>query len=208
VTYLRLFAVAVCAVAATAGVSNAQFTLIPNGDFAAGNTGWGDGASPGTVVTYETTGGAGGAADGYGRIDNTAGAWGGVLVGDGNGGYPLASLGLTAGQSVTIQWDMIELGSTGASNAGIKMESFDANGLINDSGDQIFTTTDSWSTFTYSYAIDPNATRIQFVPLNVGNNFDFGYDNVGFIASAIPEPSSLALIGLGLTGVVARRRRS
>ena len=74
----NLSAVALVGLALTA--HSAPFT-VPNGTFTmAGGEDWNQNGSGGTVITYETSGGN---LDGYGKIDNTAGAWGGVLVAEG-----------------------------------------------------------------------------------------------------------------------------
>lgn len=193
-------------------VSQAVFILVPNGDFSTpGGDSWNNAASGGTVITFETTGGNSG---GYGKIDNTAGAWGGVLVAEGGtgpspaggGGIPLADLGLVAGESYDFSLDIIDFGAGGAM-AGIKMESWSDVGIISDSGDQNFATTNRWATYTFTgYTIDPAATRVKFVPVLAGaGNVSVGFDNVG--VTVVPEPSSSLLAGLGAFALLGVRRR-
>jgi hypothetical protein len=214
----NLFVVALFATAATAGVAEAQLTLVSNGDFSViDGDSWNTAGSAGTSIIFETTGGAGGAGDGFGRIDNTAGAWGGVLVAEGgsgpaNAGGPgidLGDLGLVAGGTYDFQLDMIDLVGTGfAGSAGIKMENWSDTAIINDSTDQYFTITDSWETYTFTnWLVDASATRVKFVPLLVGTTNDVGFDNIG-VVTAVPEPASVGLIALGMIGFIARRRRS
>lgn len=171
-------------VGATVSASAAPF-LVPNGEFSIpGGEDWNQAASAGTVISYEATGGN---PNGFGKIDNTAGAWGGVLVAEGGtganpaigDGIPLGDLGLTAGETYTFSIDMIDFGGGGA-RAGFKLESWSETGAISDSGDQNFTTTGSWATYTYDYTINPAATRVKVVPLVANNGqINVGFDNVG-----------------------------
>ena len=213
----KLMLAALFAVFMTAGSVNAQFTLVPNGDFsvAAGDS-WNTAASGGTGISFPAAGGNGG---GYGEIDATAGTWGGVLVAEGGTGPApaggtgilLSSLGLTAGDTITFQWDQIDLLGNGAI-AGIKLESWVGGAFISDSGDQLFSTLGAWTTESFAYTIDPGADAIKVVMVqNQGFNGigggHSGFDNIGYFRPAVPEPTSLGLISLGVLGLVARRRR-
>jgi hypothetical protein len=64
---------------------------------------------------------------------------------------------------------------------------------------------------TATYRFDPNITSLTFVGVSI-DNLSFGVEsaNTGFTIARteIPEPASLALVGLGLAGLVASRRRS
>ncbi|MEX0331178.1 MAG: PEP-CTERM sorting domain-containing protein [Puniceicoccaceae bacterium] len=177
-----------------ATVASAQLVLVPNGDFETPDgAGWVAADGPATF-SYPTTGGNPG---GYGVIDSTTG-WG-VLVGD----FDLASNGLSAGDTVTISWDMIDLADD-AIVAGLKIESWNGGGFLdNGTGDVLFDPTTSWDTYTFEYTINAAATFLKFVPLSVAGG-NTGFDNVG----VVPEPSTFALLGgFAALGFVLYRRR-
>ncbi|MEM1082811.1 MAG: hypothetical protein AAGI48_01715 [Verrucomicrobiota bacterium] len=172
--------------------------LVPNGDFStpAGEN-WRDDGAPGTVISYPASGGNTG---GHGKIDNTAGTWGGVLVNEGGvgpnpasgAGIPLGSIGngLNAGETYNFSIDLIDFGP-GGTMAGMKIEAFDEVEIVGDSGDVNFATTTSWDTYTFEYTIPATATRLKFVPVVAGQGDgvgNIGYDNVGGDDTPITTP--------------------
>lgn len=204
-------------IAASVSMANAVFVLVPNGDFEAGGTSFSSFASAGTAISYEA---AGGNSGGFGKVDNTAGAWGGGLVAPsdneypGNTGIPLADLGLTAGMTYSFSLDMINLdGTTGV--GGVKFESWGA-AIISNSGDLPATGQSAdWATYTWDYTIDAAATSIKIVPLLTPGSFgagqsqsSIGFDNVGVENNLpVPEPSSSLLAALSALGFLGFRRR-
>lgn len=205
---LRVLGFAVLACLLTAGMTQAQLNLVPNGDFETpGGVDWGF-AGVGTTPSFPDMGGNPG---GHGQIDQTAGGWGGVLVSEVSAteGHSLASLGVAAGMTYTFSIDMIDLAGN-APVAGMKVENWAGGGLINDSGDVVFGVTTSWDTYQFDFLVDPGATSLKFVPLLVVQpvGSSVGYDNVGVIVpQVIPEPSTMGLVALGMAGALARRRR-
>ncbi|MEO2049401.1 MAG: PEP-CTERM sorting domain-containing protein [Pirellulales bacterium] len=194
---LNVVGTTLLALVATIGVANAQVNLVPNGDFeTAGGDSWVF-AGP-AVSTYPASGGNPG---GYGSMDSSAG-WG-VFVSevDPANGLSLASLGLTAGGTYDITMDMI--GVQGGELAGIKLESWAGGAHLSNSGDLKETLTDTWSTYTWSYTVDPAATSVKFVPLSVDGGA-VGFDNVGVV---VPEPASIGLLSLAGLMIATRRRR-
>ena len=201
----KAFGAAVLGSLLMVGMASAQLTLVPNGDFENGGTDWRF-AGVGTAETYQASGGNGG---GYAQIDQTAAGWGGVLVAEQSSGdaLSLASLGVAAGTSRTFSIDMIDLAGN-APVAGMKIENWNAGGLINDSGDVVFNITQDWETYQFDFTIDANATGLKFVPLLVVQpvGSSVGYDNVG-VVSQIPEPATAGLVAMGLAAAAFRRRR-
>lgn len=203
---------AILATCAGTTIANAVFVLVPNGDFSIpGGDSWNQAASGCTVITYEATSGNTG---GYGKIDNTAGNWGGVFVAEGGsganpaggGGILLGDLGLVAGETYDFSLDLIDFGAGGAM-AGVKIESWTDVGIISDSGDQNFATTSQWATYPFTgYTIEPTATRLKVVPVLAGAGaVSVGFDNVG--VTVVPEPSSSLLACLGAFALFSIRRR-
>lgn len=192
------------ALVAMAGSAHAVFNLANNGDFSAGSSGWGF-AGVGTSPTFP---GAGGNPGAYATIDQTAGGWGGVLFTDVPGAQSLASVGLTAGGSYLFSLDMISLGSPNPTS-GMKVESWNGATFLGDSTDINFAINTSWTTYTFNYTIAAGADSLKFVPLMVVDPIgaSTGFDNIGVHGAVVPEPTSLALLGLGSVAVLFRRRR-
>ena len=192
------------AVLALAGVASADI-YVPNGQFETGdNTSWAEvqGGGLGAGYQYPTAGGVG--DSGYGQIDSTAGAWA-IWVNQGPAGdelIPLSYFGASAGDTITVTMDMIELNNpSGTATAGIKMESW-AGGHLSNSGDmKVAVAAGSWNTYTWDYTIDAAATHIKFVPVQ-HDELSIGYDNIG----VIPEPATLGLLGLAGGAMFVLRR--
>jgi len=72
-------------------------------------------------------------------------------------------------------------------------------------------TTDGWQQFAFTWnSGGATSADLSFVNQRSGDfGNDFGIDTIAFDVQAVPEPSSLALGGIGLLvlGVSARRRR-
>ncbi|MHC4232355.1 MAG: hypothetical protein ACYSO7_11555 [Planctomycetota bacterium] len=90
-------------------------------------------------------------------------------------------LGIPAEETVTFSVDIKNL-SGNLVSGGLKAESWNGDvGSLSDSGDQLFTTTTSWATYTYDYTLFAGADALKFVLLNVnyGNTSGakYAYDN-------------------------------
>jgi hypothetical protein len=179
------------ALVALTGAAQAAVTLVPNGDFSAGGTGWAEINGGGTTYSYPDSGGN---PDGHGVMMNTTGVWG-IWVANGNSPIPLASLGLTAGQTYTFVQDMKIL--SGANIGGLKV---DFSGGPGGSTGDLFPASGSgvWATYAFSVTIPAGVTGILVVPLR-GANSEVGYDNIGVITSlplsvAITSPTNSQVV--------------
>ncbi|MGL4400038.1 MAG: hypothetical protein ACRCXD_09230 [Luteolibacter sp.] len=188
---------AFCALLGASGGANATEVLIENGDFetSPASDDFSNFASPGTIVSYPTSEGNPG---GYGQIDNTGGSWGGGLVSPpdnfypNNSGTPLGDLGLVAGQTYVFKMDMKNFAGTG--KGGLKLESWTDTGIISATADVPATGQSSaWTTYSWTYTIEPTATRIKVVPLatpptGVTTSDIIGFDNIRVDNGVVPPP--------------------
>ncbi|WP_227815139.1 PEP-CTERM sorting domain-containing protein [Nitrogeniibacter aestuarii] len=222
------------ALASVAGAANAN--LIANGDFNAGLSGWtvqngGSGAwyadAVGTATPFSNhqTSSAGGGAGTYAVTDQ------------GGAGLHVMSQVFTvsANQQVTIEFDLFANSYGGnvidcgviAYNVGpcqytmVDIVRASANPLSRSGGDVVATLLSPFvdplsnpNPFT-SYAFDVSAFlatggdfRLRFAEVDNRGYLNVGVDNVSVLAqSTVPEPASIALIGLGLTGLMVSRRK-
>jgi hypothetical protein len=66
----------------------------------------------------------------------------------------------------------------------------------------------NWSLRSLDVLLSPESYTLTFSPEGVPQGLDTLLDNVSLNATAVPEPSSLTLIGAGLLGLLAFRRRT
>jgi hypothetical protein len=189
--------------------ATAMAGTVPNGDFESGLDSWGLEVGGGSAFSHSTTGGN---PDGYLVMDNTSAVWGGVAVStDDPAGSVLGDFGVTAGETINVTWDMKAVSGPGG-GGGIKLESWNEGGFMNTPGDQFFATTSDWQSYSYSYTIDPGATRLKIVLLGINADSVMGYDNVCIngCTAAVPVPAAAWLFGSGLLGLfgIARRKKA
>lgn len=211
-TILLLAGLAMIGIANAAVVTNGDFeggtythwtgAIIPNDWDAYWNEleSWGAPSS----AYYETDG-----SNGYvvADVDGTQG--GGYAVVFSGAEVSLASLGLTAGQTVTFSADIIDLVDGGGGGGAIlKIESWAGGANIGSLEVAIDGVTASWANYSMEYTIADGADAIKLV---VGTSTgwssanavasSYGFDNL----TLVPEPTTLALLGLG--GLLLRRKK-
>lgn len=183
--------VAICAAASLASAT----IYIPGGQFDSGNEGWVEVSGGGAGATYSYD-------NGYGQIDSTAGSWAIWVATDaGSETISLGSLGVSAGEEITITMDMKEFSNAGGNTAGIKVESWGGGSYISDSTDMKTALTSEWATYEFTYTVATGADALKFVPVQ-HEEISVGYDNIG----VVPEPATMGLIGLFGGGMMALRR--
>ena len=150
--------------------------LLPNGDFETpGGALWEEGGGPNTTFSYES---AGGNSDGYGIMTNNGEGFG-VFVANDGAEIPLASLGLTAGESYNFIQDMILL--SGDTIGGMKIEFYVGGEQTGNTGDifaPISGDGSAWAAYSYPVTIPVGTETIKVVPL-WGSGSSVGYDNIG-----------------------------
>lgn len=180
-------------------VGSVNAMLVNNGGFDINAADWnasGGGVwTPGHVAT-------GGNPGGYLTLEagnNTWSVWYQVINED------LAVWGIPAGTTITVQADMIDLGTAGNNAlAGLKIESWNS-ALLNEGADE-FTATSSWETYSFDYAIHSQAESVKLVFTNVNYNglgtAKYGWDNAAItIPGGTPALKPVPIVGGTLPAV-------
>ncbi len=205
---------AIVAGVSAASMGSAQFV---NGNFETGNlSGW-------TVAL--TTGGANAVADAIQYDIDGGGALGTNFAGRFSTGRAVAgtvqegltltqSMNLTAGTLYTFDFDWSAFRTSTTTNSEGGVFSFIVNGtaLVTQNAGSTSSTTPKYGhitatftpTTTQSFTVGAMITRPFTIPSPTAPNLFQAVDN--FTVTAVPEPASMAALGLGIAAILRRRR--
>ena len=189
---------------ALVAASSANANIILNGDFETGAFSPDWNASGNVQV-------AGPAANAFYFGGGSAAKNGGFLVAFNGGNMaPNGVISQTFGTSQGTEYAVtFDFGATSGGFQKIMADILGANGSVLNSITATGTNAPAdLQSFTFSFIANSNASTLRFTDFSTNNsiNQDGLLDNVA--VAAVPEPTSIALLGLGLLGVVASRRKS
>lgn len=192
---LTLVAAGVQAHAATELVSNGGFEAAATGTFSSGLTGWNVGVGNVDVVNATTWN----AASGANSLDLN-----GTRKGEIN-----QVLATVTGQTYTLSFD---LAGNFYSGDAIKQLSVNvgANGLYTFNTSGASASAMGWTHYSTTFTAVGAATTLSFAS-NSRGAYGPALDNISVTAvTAVPEPESFAMLlaGLGMMGMIARRRKT